>query len=69
MKMTVIQTGIGAHGTIQKGLVRGLEELEIGEWAETIQTAELLRSAWILRIVLETWVDFLLLRLQWNPIN
>ena len=28
----------GALGTIPKGLVRGLEELEIGGRAETIQT-------------------------------
>ena len=39
---------------ILKGLVRGLEELEIGGQAKTIQTTALLRSARILRRVLKT---------------
>ena len=34
---------IGALGTITKGLVKGLEEMEIRERAETIQTIALLR--------------------------
>ena len=54
MKMTVIPIVIGALGTISKGLERRLEELEIGGRAETIQTRGLLRSARILRRVLET---------------
>ena len=37
MKMTVILIVIGALGTIPKGLVRGLEGLEIGGRTETIQ--------------------------------
>ena len=45
---------IVALGTILKGIVRGLEELEIGGQAETIQTTALLRSPRILRRILET---------------
>ena len=40
--------------TIPKGLVRGLENLEIRERAETIQTTALLRSTRMLKRVLET---------------
>ena len=36
MKVTVIPIGIGALGTIPKSLVKGLEELEIGGWTNTI---------------------------------
>ena len=54
MEVTVVPVVIGALGTIPKGLVRRLEELEIGERADTIQTIELLRSARILRRILET---------------
>ena len=54
---------------IHKDLVKRLEELEIGRWVETIQMTALLRSARILRGVLETWGDFLLLRLQWKIIS
>ena len=46
---------IGALGTVTKGLLKGLEDLEIGGQVETIQTTALLRTARILRPVLETW--------------
>ena len=52
--MTVIQIVIGAFGTVAKGLVKDLEELEIRIRVETIQTTAMLRSARILRRVLET---------------
>ena len=39
----------GTLGTIPKNLVKGLEELEIGVRAETIQTTALLRSLRMLR--------------------
>ena len=45
---------IGALGTISKGYVKGLEDFEIRGQMETIQTTALLRSARILRWVLET---------------
>ena len=54
MKVTVIPIEIGVLRTILKVLVEGLEELEIGGQAETIQTIALLRSARILRRVLAT---------------
>ena len=37
MKLTVVPVLIGVLGTISKGLVRGLEELETGGLIETIQ--------------------------------
>ena len=61
--MTIIPIVISALGTVTKGLVQGLEDLEIIGWVETIQTTALLRSARILRRVLETWGD-LSLKLQ-----
>ena len=46
---------IGAFGTITKGLLKGLEDLEVGGRVYTIQTTALLKTAKILRRVLETW--------------
>ena len=54
MKMTIIPIVIGAFGTVTKGLLKGLEDLEVGGRVETIQTTALLRTARILRRVLET---------------
>ena len=51
MKVTVIPIVIG---TVTKGLVQRLEDLEIRGRVETIKTTALLRSARILRRVLET---------------
>ena len=53
MKVTIMPIVIGALGTITKGLLKGLEDLEIGGRVETIQTTALLRTARILRRVLE----------------
>ena len=69
MKVTIVPIVIGTLGTITKGLLKGLDDLEVGGRVETIQTAALLRTARILRRVLETWVDLLSLRLQWKTIN
>ena len=44
----------GAHGTVTEGLLKGVDDFEIRERVETIQTTALLRSARILRRVLET---------------
>ena len=41
--------------------------MEVGWRLETIQTTTLLRTARILRSVLETWGDLLSLKLQWKP--
>ena len=54
MKMAVMSIVVGALGTISRGLIKGLEELKIRGQVETIQTTALLRSARILRRVLET---------------
>ena len=69
MKITIIPIVIGALGTVMKGLVQGLEDLEIRGRVETIQTKVLIRSTRILRRVLETWGDLLSLNLQWKTIS
>ena len=69
MKVTIIPIVIGAFGRVTKGLLRGLEDLEGGRRVETIQTTTLLRTARILRRVLETWGDLLSLKLQWKTIS
>ena len=60
---------IGAFGTVTKGLLKGLEDLEVSWQVETIQTTALLRTVRILRRVLETWGDLLPLKLQWKTIS
>ena len=62
IKMKVIPLVLIVLGALPKGLERGLEQLEIKERIKTIQTTALLRLARILRRVLETWEDLLLLR-------
>ena len=52
--MTFITIAIGAFGAVTKVLIKGQGELEIKGCMETIQTTALLRSARILRRVLET---------------
>ena len=54
MQVTIIPIVIGAFGTVTKGLLKGLEDLEIDGRVETIQGTALLRTARILRRVLET---------------
>ena len=54
MKVTVIPIVTGALSIFAKGLVQGQEDLEIRGQVETIQTTAFLRSARILRRVLET---------------
>ena len=54
MKVTIIPILIRALDTVTKGLVQGLEDLEITERVEIVQTTALLRSARKLRRVLET---------------
>ena len=45
---------IGAFGTITNGLLKALEDLEVGGRVETMQMTALLKMARILRRVLET---------------
>ena len=65
MKVIILPIVIG---TVTKGLLKGLEDLEVGGWVETIQTTALLKTARILRRVLETWGDLVSLNLQWNTL-
>ena len=69
MKVTIIPIAIGAFGTVTEGLLKGLEDLEVGGRVETIQTTALLKTARILRRVLETWRDLLSLNLHWKTIS
>ena len=69
MKVKIMPIVIGAFGAITKGLLKGLEDLEVGWRVETIQTTTLLRTARILRRVLETWGDLHSLKLQWKTIS
>ena len=54
MKVTIIPIVIGAFGTVTKGLLKVLEDLEVGSRVETIQMTALLRTVRIPRRVLET---------------
>ena len=62
MKVAVIPIVVGALGTIPKGIIRGLKELEIRWLTENVQTAALLK----LRRDPETRGDLLSLSLQWK---
>ena len=55
MKVTIIPIVISAFGTVTKGLLKGLEDMEVGSRVETIQTTALMKTVRILRRVLETW--------------
>ena len=63
MKVTIVLIVIGAFGTVTKGLLKGMEDLEVGGRVETIQTRALLKTARILRRVLESWGNLLSLKL------
>ena len=72
MKVTIIPIVNGALGTVTKGLIQRLKDLEIRRRKETIQTTALLKSARILRRVLETWGDFAvtqILTLVWKTLK
>ena len=69
MKVTIIPIVLGALGTVTTGKIQGLEDLEITGRVETVQTTALLRTVRILRRVLETLGDLLLLKLQWKTIS
>ena len=69
MKVAITPIVIGAFGTVTKGLLKGLEDFEISGRVEIIQTTTLLRTARILRRVLETWGDLVSLKLKWKTIS
>ena len=54
MKVKIIPSEIGAFGTVTKGLLQGMEDMEVGDRVETIQTTALLKTARILGRVMET---------------
>ena len=54
MKVTIIPIVIGTFGTVTKGLLKGLEDLEVGDRVDTIQTTASLKTVSILRRVQET---------------
>ena len=66
MKVAIIPIIIDAFGTVTKGLLKGLEDLEVGGRVDTIQTTTLVRTARILRRVLGTWWGLLSLKLLWK---
>ena len=49
MKATIVPNVIGSFDTITKGLLKDLEELEVGGRVETIQMTALLRKARIVK--------------------
>ena len=69
MEVTIVPILIGALDIVTKGLLKGLEDLAVSGRVQTIQTTALLRTARILRRVLETWEDLLSLKLQWKTIS
>ena len=69
MKVSVVPIVIGAFGTVTEGLLKGVEDLEVGGRVETIQMIALLKAARILRKVLATWGDLMSLKLQWKTIS
>ena len=66
--VTIIPIVISAFGTVTKGPLKGLEDLEVGRRVETIQSTALLRTTKILRRVQETSGDLRSLKLQWKAI-
>ena len=67
MRVIVIPIVVDVLGMVFKELERGFEQMEIGGRIETILTSALLKSARILRRVLETWGDLLSLRFSESP--
>ena len=67
MNVTSVPIVIGALSTVTKGLLKGLEDMEVGGRVETIQMTALSRTAWIMRRVLEAWGDLLSLKFQLIP--
>ena len=69
MNMIVILVVICALDSVTKGLVKGLEDLEIGERVETVQITASLRSDGILRRVPDTWGKLLWFKLKEKTIS
>ena len=63
MEVTIVPIVIGAFGPITKGLLKGLEDLEVGRRVETIQKTALLKLA-----VTQTSVKNHQLTLMWKTL-
>ena len=50
MKVTIVSIVINALGTVIKGLLKGLEGLEVGGRLKTIQKKALLRTCYVLTL-------------------
>ena len=68
IKVTVILILIGALSTDTKGLVKELEDLDIGGQMEIIKTKALFRSVRLLTRIKDIERDFLWIRLLWKTI-
>ena len=66
MKVSIVPIVIGAFGIVTEGLLKDLED---GGRVETIHMTALLKTARILKRVLEPWGDLLSLKLQWKTIS
>ena len=64
MKVGIIPNVIGALVIVHKSLKKRIDERETGERIESLQFIALLKSARILRIVLESWKELLQFNLQ-----
>ena len=69
IKVSIIPIVNDALGTVTKGLVHRLKDVDIAGRVETVQTTALMWSARIPRRVLKTWRDYLCLKLQWKTIS
>ena len=69
MKVSIVPIVIDTFGTVIEGLVMSLEDLEVGGRVETIPTTATLKTARILRRVLENRGDLMRLKLQWKAIS
>ena len=67
MKVTFVPIKISALGTVTKGLIKGLENLEIKGRVETI--TEIGQNTEKSSRVLETWGDLRSLKLQWKIVK
>ena len=54
MKVTIVPIVIGDLGTVTKGLLKTLDDLEVGGRVKTIKMTALLRTVRILRRFLKT---------------
>ena len=68
LKVKIIPMVIGVFGTVTKGLLKWLGNLEVRGRVENIQITTLLRKAWIPRRVLAIWGNILSLKLKWKTI-